>query len=101
MHTAPPDLARSALDAAPDAMIIIDAAGLIRFTNRQVAALFGYRHDEIIGEPIEVLLPERFRARHIGHRERYSSSVRVRPMGVGLELFGAAATARSFRSRSV
>ena len=88
MHTAPPDLARSALDAAPDAMIIIDAAGLIRFTNRQVAALFGYRHDEIIGEPIEVLLPERFRARHIGHRERYSSSVRVRPMGVGLELFG-------------
>jgi PAS domain S-box-containing protein len=88
MHTAPPDLARSALDAAPDAMIIIDAAGLIRFTNRQVAALFGYGHDEIIGEPIEVLLPERFRARHIGHRERYSSNVRVRPMGVGLELFG-------------
>ena len=88
MHNAPPDLARSALNAAPDAMIIIDAAGLIRFTNRQVAALFGYGHDEIIGEPIEVLLPERFRARHIGHRERYSSNVRVRPMGIGLELFG-------------
>ncbi len=88
MHTAPPDLARSALDAAPDAMIIIDASGLIRFTNRQVAVLFGYGRDEIIGEPIEVLLPERFRARHIGHRERYSSSVRLRPMGVGLELFG-------------
>jgi PAS domain S-box-containing protein len=88
MHTAPPELARSVLDAAPDAMIVIDASGLIRFTNRQVAALFGYGHDEIIGEPIEVLLPERFRARHIGHRERYSSSLRVRPMGVGLELFG-------------
>jgi PAS domain S-box-containing protein len=88
MHTAPPDLARSALDAAPDAMVIIDASGVIRFTNRQVAVLFGYGHDEIIGEPIEVLLPERFRVRHIGHRERYSRSVRVRPMGVGLELFG-------------
>jgi len=87
MHTAPPDLARSALDAAPDAMIIIDAAGLIRFTNRQVAALFGYRHDEIIGEPIEVLLPERFRARHIA----IVSAIRAAcasDHGVGLELFG-------------
>ena len=88
MRTAPPDLARSALDAAPDAMIIIDASGIIRFTNRQVSALFGYEHDEIIGQSIEMLMPERFRARHVGHRENYVSNVRVRPMGVGLELFG-------------
>jgi PAS domain S-box-containing protein len=64
----PPDLARSALDAAPDAMIIIDAFGVIRYTNRQVSALFGYRHDEIIGQSIEQLMPERFRARHVSHR---------------------------------
>ncbi len=88
MRTTPPDLARSALDAAPDAMIIIDAAGVIQFTNRQVAALFGYPHDEIIGQRIEVLLPERFRARHVGHREAYVSNVRVRPMGAGLDLYG-------------
>ena len=88
MRTVPPDLARSALDAAPDAIIIIDATGIIRYTNRQVAAVFGYEHDEIIGQSIEVLLPERFRVRHIVHREHYVASLRTRPMGVGLTLFG-------------
>ncbi len=88
MKTAPPELARSALDAAPDAMIIIDGAGIIRFVHRQVSSLFGYAHDDIVGRPVEVLIPERFHARHVGHRQRYSSSVRVRPMGAGLELFG-------------
>ncbi len=88
MHTVPPDLARSALDAAPDAMIIIDAAGVILFTNRQVSALFGYPHDEVIGQSVEMLMPERFHGRHIAHRESYAGNVRVRPMGVNLDLFG-------------
>ena len=83
MLSTPADLARSALDAAPDAMIIIDAAGIIRFTNRQVSALFGYAHDEIIGQRVEMLMPERFALRHVGHRDRYVNNVRVRPMGVG------------------
>lgn len=88
MHTVPPNLARSALDAAPDAMIIIDALGVIRFANRQVSALFGYAHDDVVGQNVEMLMPERFRSRHIGHRNDYISSVRVRPMGMGLELNG-------------
>ena len=88
MRTAPPSLASSALDAAPDAMVIIDAAGIIRFTNRQVSALFGYKHEEIIDQSVEILIPERFRARHVGHRDSYVKNVRVRPMGPGLELFG-------------
>jgi two-component system, sensor histidine kinase len=88
MRTTPPELARSALDAAPDAMLIIDASGIIRFTNRQVSALFGYAHEEIIGQSIEALMPERFRTRHVAHREHYVSSLRVRPMGAGLALFG-------------
>ena len=88
MRTAPPDLARSALDAAPDAMVIIDADGIIRFSNRQVSALFGYEHDELVGQSIEMLMPQRFRARHVGHRENYVNNLRVRPMGAGLELFG-------------
>jgi|KBSSwiStaDraftv2_1062776.scaffolds.fasta_scaffold00845_7 PAS domain S-box-containing protein len=88
MLLAPPDLARSALEAAPDAMIIIDDGGLICFVNQQVSALFGYSHDELVGQPIEYLMPERFRIRHVGHRERYTNTVRVRPMGLGLELFG-------------
>ena len=88
MRTTPPDLARSALDAAPDAMLIIDASGVIRFTNQQVSALFGYSHDEIIGQSIEALMPERFRTRHVAHRKHYINSRRVRPMGAGLDLFG-------------
>src|ERR1035438_1707222 len=88
MLSTAPDLARSALDAAPDAMIIIDALGVIRFANRQVSALFGYAHDAVIGQSIEMLMPERFRARHIGHRQHYINNVRVRPTGAGLDLYG-------------
>jgi PAS domain S-box-containing protein len=68
-------------------MVIIDASGLIVFANRQVSELFGYETHEIRGKRVEVLLPERFRHRHVTHRQNYSKQVRIRPMGVGLELF--------------
>jgi two-component system, sensor histidine kinase len=84
----PAELARSALDAAPDAMIIIDEAGIVRYANRQLTALFGYSHEEIVGESVEQLMPERFRRRHAGHRKDYFAVLRVRPMGAGLALFG-------------
>jgi two-component system CheB/CheR fusion protein len=82
------ELARSALDAAPDAMIIIDAAGIIRFANRQVTALFGYTHDDVVGRAVEELMPERFRNRHAAHRQSYTTALRSRPMGIGLALLG-------------
>ena len=88
MRTTPPELAQSVLDAAPDAMIIIDAAGTIRFANQQVSALFGHLHDEIIGRHVEVLMPERFRSRHVSHRDHFFHNLRVRSMGADLELFG-------------
>ena len=88
MQSIPSELARSALDAAPDAMIIIDATGIVRYANRQVSALFGYPHDDIVGKEVELLLPERYRGRHFQHRENYIKNVRLRPMGQGLELFG-------------
>ena len=69
-------------------MIIIDASGAVCFANRQLSALFGYAHDEVIGRPVESLLPERFRDRHRAHRQKFSSTVRLRPMGAGLELWG-------------
>jgi len=87
MRSAPSELARSALDAAPDAMLIIDSCGVILFANQQMSALFGYEHDAIIGRSIEQLMPERFRARHVGHRDQYVRNLRVRPMGAGLDLF--------------
>jgi PAS domain S-box-containing protein len=82
------ELARSMLDAAPDAIIVIDEAGIICFANRQVATLFGYSHDEIVGQQVERLMPERFREHHVAHRHEYASARRLRPMGLGLDLFG-------------
>jgi PAS domain S-box-containing protein len=90
------ELVRSVLDSAPDAMIIIDSSGLILFANKQVEALFGYRREDLLGEAIETLLPERFRARHVGHRDSFVSRPRVRPMGAGLELFGRRADGSEF-----
>ncbi len=77
-------------------MIIIDAKGGILYANRQVTALFGHDPASIVGEAVEVLLPERFRPRHIAHRGGYTSNVRVRPMGKGLELFGRHANGSEF-----
>jgi PAS domain S-box-containing protein len=82
------ELVRSVLDSAPDAMIIIDGSGTILFANRQVTALFGYSAHETVGAKVELLLPERFRGRHRAHRDQYARTQRVRPMGMGLDLFG-------------
>jgi len=88
MIAIPPTLARRVLDAAPDAMAIIDAFGTIWFANRRVSALFGYEHDEIIGEDIEILMPERLRGHHASHRGDLVSTVRVRTLEPGLDLYG-------------
>ena len=74
------------LDSAPDGMVIIDHSGVIRLVNRQAEALFGYRRDELIGEPVEVLVPDRVRPVHPAHRAGYFANPTARPMGAGLEL---------------
>jgi PAS domain S-box-containing protein len=91
-----PELVRSVLDSAPDAMIVIDASGTIRFANHQVTALFGHPVGAVVGQRVEMLLPERFRQRHVGHRSQYVSSGRVRPMGIGLDLFALRADGTEF-----
>ncbi|MFL1897798.1 PAS domain S-box protein [Streptomyces tauricus] len=79
---------RALLEAAPDAMVIVDDAGVIRLVNAQTEALFGYPRSELLGRPVEILVPQRFRAQHPGHRLGYSSNQQVRPMGADLELSG-------------
>jgi PAS domain S-box-containing protein len=96
MLSTPSELARSALDAAPDAMLIIDESGTIRYANRQVSALFGYPHDAVIGLPVDSLMPERYRERHHIHRKDFLRSPRMRPMGQGLELYGRRADGTEF-----
>jgi PAS domain S-box-containing protein len=76
------------LDAAPDAMIIINTRGEIVLTNAQTETLFGWTRHELQGKPIEVLIPRRYHDKHSQHRAGYFSDMRIRPMGNGLELFG-------------
>lgn len=78
---------RALLKAAPDAMVSVDTQGHIVLVNFQTEALFGYTRDELLGMPVEVLIPERYRAEHPAHRIGYQKEPRVRPMGAGLELF--------------
>lgn len=85
--TLSPELVRSALESSPDAMVIVAASGHILFANQQLSALFGYDREELRGQSVELLLPERYRERHLGHRRQFSLENRLRPMGAGLDLY--------------
>ncbi len=79
---------RTLLESAPDAMVIVDDVGCIQMINAQTEKLFGYSREELVGQRVECLMPERFRPQHIHHRQGYSQSPRSRAMGVGLDLYG-------------
>ena len=78
---------RGLLEAAPDAMVIVDSAGLIALVNRQTEELFGYERAELIAKPVEMLMPERLGDRHRSLKNRYFENPTARPMGAGLELY--------------
>ena len=82
-----PALLASVLESAPDAIVIVDAAGQILFASRRITALCGYLPEEIVGRGMECLLPERYREVHLGHRHRYARNAHARPMGVDLDLY--------------
>jgi formate hydrogenlyase transcriptional activator len=76
------------LEAAPDAMVIVDKSGRIVLANSRTKEIFGYSREELLGQPVEILIPEQFRQQHVHHRGEYAVSPRARPMGTGLELSG-------------
>src|SRR3546814_16850846 len=79
---------RGLVDAAPDAMVIVDPDGLIELVNSQTEAMFGYGRGELVGRPVKVLVPPRFRAHHPAPRTAYAGAPRVRPLGAGPDLYG-------------
>jgi PAS domain S-box-containing protein len=87
---------RGILESAPDAMVIADGMGLIVLVNAETERLFGYPREELFGQLVEILLPERFRGKHPQHREGYTAHPRNRLMGEGLELCGLRKNATEF-----
>jgi PAS domain S-box-containing protein len=79
---------RALLESAPDGVVICDDSGRIVLVNHQTERLFSYQREELIGQFVEILLPERLRSIHVGHRTGYVAAPRTRPMGEGLELHG-------------
>jgi len=79
---------RALFETAPDAMIVVDQQGLIILLNPQAERLFGYPAGELLGQPVEALMPAAVHATHVRHRQTYMQAPRVRPMGAGQELIG-------------
>jgi PAS domain S-box-containing protein len=79
---------RGLMEAAPDAMVCVDRDGRIALVNAQTERLFGYGRDELVGQPVEILVPDQVRDLHPGHRARYMADPRPRPMGADMQLAG-------------
>jgi PAS domain S-box-containing protein len=87
---------RLAVEAAPNGMIMIDESGCIRLVNAQTEEMFGYRRAELIGRPVEMLVPERYQASHAGQRRDFFAGPQRRLMGEGRDLFGLRKDGREF-----
>jgi PAS domain S-box-containing protein len=82
------DKFRRLLEAAPDALLLVDPSGRIQLCNSQSETIFGYSKEELLGQPVEILIPENLRQRHVQDRSAYQAAPSYRPMGTNLALFG-------------
>src|SRR5207244_2719246 len=79
---------RLVVEAAPNAMVMVNLVGKISLVNAQAEKLFGYNRDELLGQSVEFLVPDRFRAAHPGHRAGFFAEPSTRAMGAGRDLYG-------------
>jgi len=84
------------LDAAPDAIVVVDMDGIITIVNSETERMFGYERQELIGQAIEILVPESARGHHEADRSAYSAAPNTRPMGAGRQLSGRRKDGREF-----
>ncbi|MFZ5998226.1 MAG: PAS domain S-box protein [Nitrospirota bacterium] len=92
------ELSQKLIEAAPDAMIFVEKGGRIAMVNKQMEKLFGYSREELIGKDLQMLIPERFRARHRENIARFFALPRTRPMGTGLKIYGLKKDGTEFRA---
>ncbi len=81
-------IARGLMEASPDALVVVDGRGQIVFANQRCEEMFGYRREELLGSPVEILVPERYRARHVRQRESFLAAPHARQMGADVGLVG-------------
>lgn len=86
-----PERFQQILDSAPDAIVVVDRRGRIDLVNLQTEEMFGYAREQLLGQPVEMLLPKRFRDKHPQYRDSYFANPRVRPMGAEIELYALSA----------
>ncbi len=90
------ELLRTVLESAPNGLVLIDESGKIVMVNRELENLFGFHRDEMMGQPVEMLLPARYREGHSTYRDEYFLNPHARPMGVGRDLFGVRKDGKEF-----
>jgi protein-histidine pros-kinase len=81
-----PQSLQALVECASEAMLIVDQSGVVLLTNQHALDLFGYAPSELEDQSVELLVPERFRLQHIGHRLGFTDDLRMRPMGAGSQL---------------
>ncbi len=82
------EMTAAVFEVAAEGIILVDRSGTMTRVNRRLEEMFGYLRGELLGQPLEALVPERFRVAHAGHRADYFAAPRLRSMGLGLALFG-------------